>query len=248
MTDLETAKEHYKDLLLYQYINQPRARATIDILVSQALVDLLPNDLVESFDIDTATGAQLDILGEYIGLDRMVQSIIPRDYFTLDDYETPLTAGAFGFTSYLDPVLNADVSMYLYVFYAGANNRLEDSEYRILLKLKAALNSSQNSLYDINILLSGFFGESIYCSDQFDMTICYFITSELSRIMTIAKNENLLPKPMAVQITSLIAVDSIASIWGFTSYTSESGKTVGFSSYLTGWADSYLLEYQDRVA
>jgi len=248
MTDLEKAKEHYKDLLLYQYINQPKARATIDLLVSQALVNLLPNELVEAFNLDTATGSQLDILGEYIGLDRMVQSIIPRDYFTMDDYTAPLTAGAFGFTSYLNPVLNSDVSMYLYVFYAGANNRLEDSEYRTLLKLKAALNSSQNSIYDINTLLSGFFDGSIYCADQLDMTISYFILPELSRIMTIAKNENLLPKPMGVQISGLISVDSIDSIWGFTSYTSNSGKTIGFSSYLTGWADSYLLEYQDRAA
>jgi hypothetical protein len=248
MSELQNMIEYYKDLLLYQYINQPKARATIGLLCSQALVDLLPKELYSVFDLDTATGSQLDILGEYIGLDRMIESIIPRDYFTLDDYESPLTSEtAFGFTSYTAPSQNVSCSMYLYVFYSTANNRLEDSEYRILLKLKAALNSSSNSLYDINAILSGFFGESIYCSDQFDMSLVYFTTKENARIMTIARNENLLPRPMGVEISGLISVENIGDIWGFTSYTTDSGKTMGFSSY-SGWKDSYLLDYQDRVA
>ena len=33
-TTLETTIEYYKDLMLYQYINLPKARATIGLLVS----------------------------------------------------------------------------------------------------------------------------------------------------------------------------------------------------------------------
>lgn len=248
MADLDDAIEHYKNLLIYQYINQPKARATIDILARQALVDLLPIQVVNAFDLDTAIGDQLDILGEYIGLDRFVGSTIPRDYFTLDDYVSPLTSDAFGFTSYLTPTQNSEASMFLYVFYNSANDRLEDAEYRILLKLKVALNNSQNSIYEINKILTDFFGVSIFCADEFNMSISYFVTNEIARIITIARNENLLPKPMGVRIIGVNVVNDIGNIWGFTSYTNDTGEEVGFSSYLTGWADSQLLNYQDRIA
>lgn len=245
-TDLETSTEYYKDLLLYQYINQPKARETIGLLVQQALVDLLPKELDLAFDLDTAVGSQLDILGEYIGFDRVVNSTIVRDYFTFDDYTAPLTSGAFGFTDYTAPTQNISASMYRYIFYSTGNNTLEDSEYRILLKLKTATNSSFNSIYDINVLMGYFFGAGIFCADQFDMSLLYFVTPDLTRIVTIAYNEELLPKPMGVKI-GVIEVDSLADIWGLTSYTTDSGYAVGFSSYTTGWADSRLLDYRDRI-
>lgn len=247
-TDLETAKEYYKDLLLYQYINQPKARATIGLLVEQALVDLLPVEITKSFDLETATGSQLDVLGEYIGFDRVVEAIIVRDYFTLDDYEAPLTSGAFGFTDYTAPTQNATASMYLYVFFDIPTNALEDSEYRLLLKLKSYLNSALFNIYEINTALSELFGEGIFCGDQLDMSVSYFVTPELSRIMQIAYNESLLPKPMGVNITGLISFSSVDDLWGLGDYTKDSGSTIGFSDYSTGWADATMLDYTDRIA
>jgi len=246
-TDLETAIEYYKDLLLYQYINQYKSRETIGLLVSQALVDLLPVEISKAFDLETATGPQLDIIGEYIGLDRIVEAIIVRDYFTLDDYNAPLTTGAFGFTDYTVPTQNATVSMYLYVFFDTPTNSLEDNEYRLLLKLKSYLNSSLLSIYEINEALTSLFGTGVFCADQLDMSLSYFVSDELSRIMTIAHNESLLPKPMGVLISGLFSFASIGDLWGLTDYTRTSGSTIGFSSY-SAWADATMLDYVDRIA
>lgn len=61
--------EYYSNLLILQYHNKPKAKATIE-----AVVNLLPDELIQEvingFDIETAEGKQLDILGEYIGVDR----------------------------------------------------------------------------------------------------------------------------------------------------------------------------------
>ena len=61
--------EYYSNLLILQYHNKPKAKATIE-----AVVNLLPYELIQEviggFDIETAVGKQLDILGEYIGVDR----------------------------------------------------------------------------------------------------------------------------------------------------------------------------------
>lgn len=62
-------KEYYSNLLILQYHNKPKAKATVE-----ATVDLLPDSLIQEvtngFDLNTAVGKQLDILGKYIGLDR----------------------------------------------------------------------------------------------------------------------------------------------------------------------------------
>lgn len=66
---------YYSNLLILQYHDKPKAKATIE-----AVVSLIPDDLIQEvtngFDIETAVGKQLDILGEYIGVDR---------YYTEDD-------------------------------------------------------------------------------------------------------------------------------------------------------------------
>lgn len=243
-TDLETSIEYYKDLLLYQYINQPKARGVIGLLVSQALVDLLPISLEGAFDIETAVGSQLDILGEYIGFNRVINTAINREYMTFNDDVMP-TTDLFGFTDYLDPLTNANVEMLAYVNYNSAS--LTDSEYRILLQLKALLNVSPNTLYDMNAFIYDFFGTNLILCDQTDMTISYFVKAEQSRIIAIAYEQNLLPKPMGVLISGVFAVDDTNKIWGFSDYQYDNNMTVAFSDYETGAVDSHFLSYLDRV-
>ena len=74
--------EYYSNLLILQYHNKPKAKATIE-----AVVNLLPDELIQEvingFDIETAEGKQLDILGEYIGVDRFYTD--EGEIKTLDD-------------------------------------------------------------------------------------------------------------------------------------------------------------------
>jgi hypothetical protein len=244
-TDVETTIEYYKDLLLYQYINAPNARSTIGLLCSQAIVDLLPIEMNKAFSIDTAVGPQLDILGEYIGFGRTITTAIARDYFTLDDYISPVTT-PYGLTSYIDATLNINISMTEYISTAFSLTTLEDSEFRILLKLKILLNMCQNCLYEVNAFLHEIFGDYLVVFDQLDMSISYFVTPIISRIVGIAYDQNLLPKPMGVLISGLFVVDAIEDIWGFTDYIGTSWSTIGFSSY-SAWSAATMLDYSDRT-
>jgi hypothetical protein len=243
-TTLETTIEYYKDLLLYQYINLPKARAVIGLLVSQALVDLLPVEMSNAFDLETATGAQLDILGEYIGFDRRVVNVVDRDYFNLDNYVAP-TSNPFGFTDYTAPAQNANNSVYSYY---NSNNQtdLNDDEFRILLKLKAAMNISNFSMYDIVTIINEAFGTLVVVGDSQNMKMSYFVAESISRIATIARNEALLPKPMGVGIFYLFSLLDPTKLWGFASYLTTNNATIGFSSY-AAWADGELLNYGDRI-
>lgn len=77
--------EYYSNLLILQYHNKPKAKATIEATTS-LLPDGIIQDVINGFDINTAVGAQLDILGEYIGLDRsyikdgVVSTLNDEDY------------------------------------------------------------------------------------------------------------------------------------------------------------------------
>lgn len=245
MTDLETTIEYYKELLLYQYINATKARATIDTLIRQAVCDLLPIAVRDAFDIETAVGDQLDVLGEYIGFSRVVPIKIERDYFSLDDYVTPDT-DAIGFTDY-ETTDNSQASWYLYVFANNSWSTLEDSEYRLMLKLKAILNASQNTFSEIASLLYDFFGTQILFGDQLDMTISYFVLSDIERIITIAYDVGMLPKPMGVLISGVFSVAETDKVWGFTDYLYDTGYDTGFSNFESGFSDGILLNYLDKV-
>lgn len=65
--------DYYADLLILQYKTQPKARATISALTGKIISDGLLLDVVNGFNILTAVGKQLDIIGKYIGLSRNVK-------------------------------------------------------------------------------------------------------------------------------------------------------------------------------
>jgi len=74
MTKLEDIKEYYKNLLIIQYHNKPKAAATVSEWVRCMCGDALMSELVSAFDIDTAKGAQLDMIGSFVGLGRNNQN------------------------------------------------------------------------------------------------------------------------------------------------------------------------------
>lgn len=75
MTEQEF-EDYYSDLLILQYKTLPKARATISALVKQAVDGGFLLQLVNAFNLDTAIGKQLDILGKYIGLNRITKVMI----------------------------------------------------------------------------------------------------------------------------------------------------------------------------
>lgn len=230
LADIDDAIAYYKELILYQYINCTKAKNTIGLLASHALVDLCPINLNDAFDIETAQGSQLDILGEYIGFDRTVSVASANTYFNLQN-QTDLLATTYGFTDYNDATKNRSYYFYSYSNSQGTPTDLIDDEYRILLKLKIYSNFSSNSLYEINNILHTYFAHNIILFDSQDMKFNYFIRSSLEALATVMRNENLLPKPMGVEITSLFSVENPELIWGIKSDTETYVPIGGFTDY-----------------
>lgn len=61
---------YYCNLLIIQYRQKTKARATIAAWIEPLLMDQLPVQVENAFDINTAEGVQLDVLGKYVGVSR----------------------------------------------------------------------------------------------------------------------------------------------------------------------------------
>jgi hypothetical protein len=237
--------EYYKDLLLYQYVNLPKARATIGALVAASISDLIILDVNDGFNIETAVGAQLDMLGEFIGFSRRVYSELIRDWFEMVDSTAPVTTT--GFTDYTDSTINPDSVFYRDLYAKGSVSDLTDEEYRYMLKLCVILNNNDNTLSSIQYLLFNFFGSDLLIYDSKDMTISYLANPDISRYTLLAITQELLPKPIGVTLSGVFELTDPAKSWGLNDYIYDNGNTASFSDYLTGFNGYYWLDYTNKL-
>lgn len=86
MATLQEQLDAYVDKLVLQYRLQPKARATIAIMVKQVIGDGVAFEIESAFSVETAVGVQLDTLGKYVGVPRDIGDPVPAPYFGLWDY------------------------------------------------------------------------------------------------------------------------------------------------------------------
>lgn len=82
--------QYYLDLIILQYRNKSKALGTIDAFVRPAIMDNIAIEVQNAFNIETAVGAQLDILGKYIGAERRVLTFSGAVTLGDADYRTLL--------------------------------------------------------------------------------------------------------------------------------------------------------------
>ena len=168
--ELETqeVENYYADLLILQYRGKPRARATIKLGADIYLADGLAFQLNDILDIDTAIGAQLDVIGKILDCPREIPGIVvDTKFFTFHVDENSL-----GFSTIGDPSVGNFKTRSL------SNNSiytLLDEEYRKLLRLKALSNVLEGTMAGIDEALYRVFGNDIKMVNNQDLSITYVI-------------------------------------------------------------------------
>lgn len=191
--------EYYIELLIIQYKNKPNARGTISAYITALMIYQIAIDVRDGYDIDTAVGVQLDILGKYTGVNRVVTGVdFTRTYWGFLTYaETPPKIGISGFANYSN---NPDVQTRSYYEEGGNVLELTDEEYRLFQRLKIRQNYSNASLKDIDDLLMALFNGTANVADDGTMNLVYTFSANQTRIVTIANSEGLIPRPMGVSL------------------------------------------------
>lgn len=156
----------YTDLITNYHAGKPKFVAHID-LSTRPLTDASTSlqSLISAFDIDSAVGVQLDVLGEWIGRTRIVSQPIAGVYLSFDTDGLGWDQGVW--QGPYDPD-------------AGYTS-LSDDTYRIVLKAKIAINNwnGQNDTLPpiLETALEGS-GLKMQIVDNQDMTISVWVFPE----------------------------------------------------------------------
>lgn len=190
--------EYYSSLLIVQYQNSPKMQATVQLLVNQSLCDGLPQELQTCFNLSTAIGEQLTILGEIVGVPRNVFGLdLTNTFFNFTDYATGTTS-AIGFGNYTD----SPYSMSLFrSYFDSATYVLTDYQLQQLIYLKILFNNTYSSTKNIVDGLWGLYGNSVQFVDNKNMTVTYNVAQPYHTTFTVAQYLNILLRPMGVSVT-----------------------------------------------
>lgn len=188
---------YYMNLLIIQYYTKQRARETVGIYAKEAIADHILETVRDGFNLETAVGAQLDILAAYRGAQRTVFGLdLTHNYFNLPSYGT--TPNDFGFAEYGDTV------GWFFFLYADANvpsYAMNDDELRRLTKFLAKTQSRFLSLKEIDDILFDFFGNEVTLTNNGDMTITYtHDVGDPDTLFTIVNQTGNLPRPAGVEV------------------------------------------------
>ena len=190
----------YVNLLIKQYWEKPRANAEIEFKagVWNKTYEWI-DSFTEEFDIDTATGDRLDIIGRIVGISRIVPFVVAKIAFGFNE-----NANARGFDDKFTPLV--DRAPFQNKFErAYTTLQLDDLAYRFFIRAKISRNTGSPYLVDdrglsIQESVNALFEGSAYVIDKKDMTLTLYVspTFNFERLLAIIRL-NLLPKPQGVR-------------------------------------------------
>jgi hypothetical protein len=156
----------YTGLITSEHSSKPKFSAMV-AAVAQCFVDQqnLVNSISTSFDLDQAIGAQLDIIGLWVGISRQVKTPL-NVYFSLDT--TGLGFDQGNWQGPFDP--------------STGLTSLDDGTYRTLLRAKIAANSWDGTVPGAAAAYANLFagsGSQIFIQDNQDMTMTVGVSGQI---------------------------------------------------------------------
>lgn len=165
-------------------------------------------DMRRKFDIDSAEGEQLDIVGLWVGRDRNVTTPITSVYFSWDTDD--LGWGQGNWQGPYDP--------------DNGFTALSDDVYRLVLKAQIAINQWDGTVGDLEDLMEDIFdgtGIEMQIIDNMDMSISINaialngIDNTSAELIEVIKSGALTVKAAGVRVKSLDVIDPAYPLFGF---------------------------------
>ncbi|WP_313461699.1 DUF2612 domain-containing protein [Pseudomonas nitroreducens] len=195
----------YTGLITTEHSDKPKFMAMTEAVV-QPMVDALnaSQGLPADFDLDLAIGAQLDVVGLWVGISRNVNAPLSGVYFSLDVVGLGFDQGAW--KGPFDP----DTGII----------SLDDETYRTLIRAKIGANRWDGTLGQSKQILDLIFsGDThVFIEDRQDMSILLGISGEIpSAVFLALLTGGYIPiKPEGVRMTVYVVTSVSGSpIFGF---------------------------------
>lgn len=192
-------KDYYANLLIVQYHEKEKAKEEIKRGSSTFSGDWIMGDIPTIDDVDTAVGAQLDLIGKIVGQSRYANGFtFGTPFYSYDDENNPMHyPEAKGLSDIGSPVSARfkDYEETRKTIYS-----MSDGQYRTMIKLKILSNYSDGTLKSIDEGLQRVFGGSVTIVDNFDMTATITVQRSSEFDGHLADFLNLFTRPLGVSL------------------------------------------------
>ena len=214
-------QSYYSNLLIMQYNGKPKAKATIELITRLIYSNMALLQIRDAFDWRTAIGAQLDIIGQWVGVDRTYtkNNSWTKTYLSYPSYGTetdaeddPQRGGYSNYSTFNDD--NGGVLTYKDL--QADSQMLDDEAFRTVIGLKIIKNNIIHNAGNIDRAITLYFeerinGEVVYNSQGYidnplvyttwqPHEITYHYPSNLSDIINVCYYKNVLLAPTGISI------------------------------------------------
>lgn len=202
---------NYLKLITSKHANKPKFMAWVGVLTG-ALADI--RDVIASipaaYDIDNAVGAQLDVIGEWVGRPRVVEDILDVAFFGFQDDSAALPFGE---------LINVSVGGRFYELNESfsSSSTLADPEYKTILKAKIVRNQWNGTIDGLEQALQYIFGVPCAVVDNGTLNLTIYIGRPITAIeKTLLSTFDLLPRAAgvligAIQYRTFLAGDAVST-------------------------------------
>lgn len=211
MTDFEALKneliQSYQNLLELQYHEKPKAKKHIKTICESLIADMILWKIQEQcMNVDVSIGVQLDIIGKWVDIDRYIKGYkyeISKwyAYYDWDSTEQPnsLQGGLWDWDLSEQPK-NAPFLKYEWIL--SVSNRLNDDDFRTLIKLKIVKNNTSATCKNIDESIYQLFKgvvSTVWNKNEV-MELTYKYPENKTSIMNLAHEKNCLICPCGVNL------------------------------------------------
>jgi hypothetical protein len=170
----------YAGLLIAQYKVKPKAQATVKLLVNSNVCEGLPLELQNCFDLSTAYGNKLTILGKIVGVPRNVIGLdLGHSFFSFTDYIGVPASVGFGDYANTPPDSNLLLDYNDSFIYT-----MTDFELRTAIQLAIIYNTGALTFKNIKNKLYNFFHGDIDITLAPDFSDSYFNFTDYNGLPT----------------------------------------------------------------
>ena len=188
----------YTKLIAAEHNQQPQFMALVTVFCA-AIGDI--NEAVQeinaSFNLNTAGGAQLDVVGQWVGQPRIIPNVLLTGYFGFSDDQA-----ALGFGDLTNPSIGG-------IWYSlgdsyATTTALNDEPYRLAIKARIVRNQSHGRISDLENALSFVFDANAHIVDTGNYSINIVVDTPVTQVAQALLNGlDLLPRPAGVSIGSI---------------------------------------------
>lgn len=194
----------YSNLITSEHNQKLKFMAVIEVIAGAAADAVVNTQIIQpSFNLNTAVGAQLDVLGKWIGQSRKIDNILVIGFFGFSEVSTGLPDGlqeTFG--ELTNPSIGG---IWFNLGQADSGSTiLADPAYLTILKAKIVKNQWNGTVSGIEEALQFIVGVACSIADTGNLTLSINVPLPITPLEeALLESLDLIPRPAGVAITSI---------------------------------------------